>query len=539
LVLAVSSFALAAAGAQAAIPINDPNFSEAPELQLNGLAALAGSSLRLTPAETFTSGTAFSTTEIPTTESFETEFELRMNESNTIGPGTFGFPADGIALVLQNSAAGDTALGNDGGGEGYEGIAPSAEVEFNIYRAPYDPGVPSISLMDEGNPKKYLDIDEWPLSFPLYGETPVLAWVVYNAEKTELSVYAAPWPLSTPERPEKPSVALFTYKVNLELLLGAKAFAGFTAGTGAGDAVQEVCNWQLTLGDESVNSSAINCSAPTPRAPTPTPSLAPATPSLHGSTTQPTCKLVIATASDTCTANVQDSASSGASNPTGTAKFASIAGGVFSADSCNLVATPSSGDASSCSVPFLPPTAPSSPTAITATYSGDGTHASSSGQTHYGSASELGKDIGLSASATLSESGDVVEVPISCLFPCGTAGELSSGSNFSAETASLHSLGRGAAALLFGATVSAAGKHKAVKRIPLGKGTLKLKKAGKSVLKIVLNAAARRALRKALGRTVKGILEVTVRTASGTVVETDKKTVTIRPHAGKTTTKRH
>ena len=61
----------------------------------------------------------------------------------------------------------------------------------------------------------------------------------------------------------------------------------------------------------------------------------------HPSVTQVICNLVIATASDTCTATVADGAATEASNPTGTVAFTSASGGVFSAgNTCSLVSTP-------------------------------------------------------------------------------------------------------------------------------------------------------------------------------------------------------
>jgi hypothetical protein len=513
LALAVCMLGLTAGGAQGALIINYPSFSPAPELQLNESAALVGSSLRLTPAETFKSGSAFSTKKISTTESFETEFELRMDESNTIGPGTLGFPADGIAFVLQSQS--ETALGTKG--LGYEGIQPSVAVEFDIFRNPYDPNVPNVSLLENGNLKKHYETSDTPLSFPLYGDTAVLAWIVYEATKKELSVYAVPWPLNTPE-PEKPEKSLFTYnEIDLSKVFPSalEAFAGFTAGTGAGDAVQEVCGWQLASGTlGGMKLGAANCSVLTPApAPTQGQAAAPAA-SAHASTTRVACSLVISTASNTCTATVTDTATAGASNPTGAVAFASGNGGVFPAgSSCNLAPVSGLTSTSSCSAEFLPPRKAAPSPSLTASYPGDGGHSASSGVSAYVPAEALSKDITFSTRATLSATGGQIEVPVLCHFACGVVGELTSGSSFSAETAA--------------------------KRVPLGKGSLRLGKPGKGVLRVTLNPKARRALRKASGRAVKGILKATTRTASGTVVKVDRKTVTIRPHPGGTKAKHH
>ena len=88
---------------------------------------------------------------------------------------------------------------------------------------------------------------------------------------------------------------------------------------------------------------------------------------LNTTVSQVICNLVIATASDTCTATVADSAATETKNPTGAVSFASAAGGVFPAGStCMLVATPLSANTSSCSVTYLPPAAASAAPAITA-----------------------------------------------------------------------------------------------------------------------------------------------------------------------------
>jgi hypothetical protein len=185
---------------------------------------------------------------------------------------------------------------------------------------------------------------------------------------------------------------------------------------------------------------------------------------------------------------------------------------VFSVgNTCNLVATPNSPDTASCSVQFLPPAGSSRGPAITASYPGDAHHAASSGKTFYPSAGELSGDIELSGNDTLTANGGGVEVPVECKFPCSTSGELISGPDFSSETAKAHK------------------KHKA-RAIVLGTGSLSLSKPGKGTLVIKLNSKAKRTLAKAKGRTVKAVLTVTVHTATGTLVKTDRKTVTIRPH---------
>jgi hypothetical protein len=255
-------------------------------------------------------------------------------------------------------------------------------------------------------------------------------------------------------------------------------------------------------------------------------------PPIHPTVTQVICNLVIATASDTCTATVADAASSGATNPTGTVTFTSASGGVFSAgNTCKLANTPLSSNTSSCAVQFLPPTTPSTAPAITATYSGDSTHNSSSGSTHYGAADELVTLVDLSDAGTI-KSG-TVDVPIDCGFPCTTSGDLLTGPGltglslvFPAQSPVL-------------AYSARHGKKKKKKPTLLGKGTLKLTKAGKGTLIIKLTGKAKRALSHVNKQGVQVTLQVTIDTYNGTLVGTKTERITLRPAKKQSKGKKH
>jgi Bacterial lectin len=504
-----------AARAQAtAVPetISYPSFSAGDEsgLQLNGSATFTSSSLQLTPALDDQSGAAFSRTQIQSAGSFETEFELRMHDSNTLTD--FGFPADGIAFVLQPKS--DEEVGESGGDLGYAGISPSAVVQFDIYPNPYDPyyspekyenreRTPYISFMENGNAEEHLQNSE---VLPWLYEEPVWAWIDYNATTHMLAVYAS-------QTASKPAQPLFEHSVNLVELLGSQyTFAGFTAGTGEGDAVQEILSWQLhSTGETSVEVK----SNPSTTA--------------HGSSTSVSCNLIVATASDTCTATVTDVDVPAAITPTGQVSFSSASGGVFSdGNTCNLAATPGSPDAASCSVQFLPPSGASTAPAITATYGGDPHHGGSSGHTFYASAAELSGDIEFSSNATTSENGSTVTISVDCGFPCSTTGTLSGPDDEpGAGMASFSGLGGDAAVI---AKAKKPGKKKrTAKPIVFGAGSLTLSKPGNGTLVIKLNGKAKLAFKKAKGKPFKAVLEVTVKTANGTLVKTEKLTVTIRP----------
>ncbi len=250
-------------------------------------------------------------------------------------------------------------------------------------------------------------------------------------------------------------------------------------------------------------------------------------PSSHPTVSQVICNLVIATASDTCTATVGDAAPSGSTNPSGTVTFSSANGGLFSlGNTCTLKAT-LPGNTSSCSVQFLPPAKDSTFPAITATYSGDSTHNSSSAQTHYGPASSLAEHVDLSELGTVKPNGEV-EVPFECGFPCEVLGELlgeAAGGAFEA-----------AATRLVGvqALAESAAKHTkkhSHKRRPvlLGKGKVKLTKPGKGKLILKPTRKGRHALIHLTGRSAHLTLKFAVRTLNGTTVVTKRQHVSLRP----------
>jgi hypothetical protein len=248
---------------------------------------------------------------------------------------------------------------------------------------------------------------------------------------------------------------------------------------------------------------------------------------LNPSTTQVICNLEVASASDTCTATVADAATTEASNPTGTVSFASSSGGAFpSANSCTLADTPLSGNTSSCSVTYLPPTSASSAPAITASYGGDSIHAGSSGTTSYPPASELAKDVSLEDIGTIHLSD--VEIPITCEFDCLIDGSLYTGPSL----ASIASVG----SVTLEVATTAGHKHKKSKKPKLlGSGTLKLSKAGKGKLIVKISNKYRHALDSISGK-VHLTLKVTIKTPKGTVVENETLHVTLSP---KKTHKRH
>jgi hypothetical protein len=95
------------------------------------------------------------------------------------------------------------------------------------------------------------------------------------------------------------------------------------------------------------------------------------------SATTVACNFIVATATDTCTATVQDAGSSGRSTPSGSVSWTSTGGGSFTTgSSCSLTPSQVNGvttlGTASCVVQFMPPATTSS--TVTATYIGGPKH---------------------------------------------------------------------------------------------------------------------------------------------------------------------
>ena len=117
-------------------------FAGASDLQLNGGAAITGSSLVLTDGGGGEARSALSMTS-QGVASFDTTFTFTYG--TTVAPN-----ADGMTFAIVNGS--NTAIGGGGGGIGYTGIANSAAVKFDLWDSPT--GTPANSqtgLFTNGN----------------------------------------------------------------------------------------------------------------------------------------------------------------------------------------------------------------------------------------------------------------------------------------------------------------------------------------------------------------------------------------------------
>ncbi|MCY1140029.1 L-type lectin-domain containing protein [Actinoplanes sp. Pm04-4] len=239
--VAALALSIAAAGAPALAADDDPlidypTFKGASKsLDRNGAADLILSSgdkvrqkiLRLTPGGYRQSGSAWATSKLDVTRSFESEFKLYLHHFR---PG-----ADGVAFVVQT--AGPRALGGWGGGLGYRGIKPSLAVEFDTYQNSYDPSRNHLAVVLGGNPDYQEQSAEAPI--PLFGK-PFNARVVYDAEAQLLRVYVKSLSAGSTEQ------LVLEHQINLAEHVGdSEAWIGFTASTGTGLSKQDVYSWTV------------------------------------------------------------------------------------------------------------------------------------------------------------------------------------------------------------------------------------------------------------------------------------------------------
>ncbi|WP_341676748.1 PEP-CTERM sorting domain-containing protein [Niveibacterium sp. SC-1] len=227
----------ASAGHAATITYSD--FSSTAGLQLNGNAAQVGNVLRLTPADFFQSGSAFTSSALglDVDASFSTAFRFRLSNANDFCDGQ-GCGADGFTFVLQTNA---NNVGGSGGGIGYSGIPNSVAVEFDTWN----------NGGDDNNSSNHvgIDLNGSVASVALSEVTEAdmnnggiwSAWVDYNGATDTMEVR-----LALGEAVPRPVSALLSYVVDLTGVLGTSdAFAGFTSGTGGGFADHDILAWQF------------------------------------------------------------------------------------------------------------------------------------------------------------------------------------------------------------------------------------------------------------------------------------------------------
>jgi len=203
-----------------------PGFANSQEsMQFNGSAALDGSGLQLTSSKSFQAGSAFYATPL-NIQSFTTAFAFQLTSPN----------ADGITFTIQN--AGATALGNVGASLGYAPIGKSVAIKFDLHNNAGE-GPNSTGLYIDGALPTVPALDLTGTGINLHNGDSILAQITYDGTNLKLTLTDM----------VNLSVWSHSFAVNIPAAVGSNtAYAGFTGGTGADSAKQEILSWTYAPG---------------------------------------------------------------------------------------------------------------------------------------------------------------------------------------------------------------------------------------------------------------------------------------------------
>ena len=212
---------------QAAATQQLPNFangfSSGAGLVWNGPVTIAGNALQLTDYGLNEANSVYFSTPVGI-QTFNTQFSFQLSKP----------VADGFTFVLQNQ--GTRAVGNHGAGLGYQGMANSFALKFDIhnnagegndstgvYLNGASPTVPATDLTNSGIVFSSGDVIQVQLTY----------------DGTTLTV--------TLTDPTVNAVVTKAYAVNIPKAVGGStAYAGFTAGTGGSSVAPKIESWTYT-----------------------------------------------------------------------------------------------------------------------------------------------------------------------------------------------------------------------------------------------------------------------------------------------------
>jgi len=236
-------------GNQDAYAQSFPDFSDLTGLTLNNDAAQSGTDLRLVPALTGQSGSAFFDSTVGI-EQFTTQFEFELSALGVSDGSDLG--ADGIVFTIQNDAAADAALGTGGGSLGYVGISPSVGVSFDHWINGFDTQE-NISIHSGGSITKLAEA-----AFEFDPDTTYTVWIDYDGITLEIFIS------TTNVKPGAPSL---THVIDIPTTVGSSdAYVGFTASTGAAVGNHDILSWNfVSIVDVDIDikpgsdPSSVNC----------------------------------------------------------------------------------------------------------------------------------------------------------------------------------------------------------------------------------------------------------------------------------------
>ena len=221
------------------------DFSTTTGLTFNGSAAQIGVEAQITPDITTQAGSMWYSTPQPLTAGFDTIFTYRMSAAGT--------PADGMAFVIHNDAAGPAVLGSSGGSLGYSSLnflANSLVIEFDSYaNGEFGESLANrISVHTSGSsintPHEAFSIGEVAAPGPLVDGLTHMARIEYVPGVLNIYIDNLTVPLLSISYDILSGGAhLSGVPVQGLNLPGGTAFAGFTGGTGGLSQSNVILDW--------------------------------------------------------------------------------------------------------------------------------------------------------------------------------------------------------------------------------------------------------------------------------------------------------
>ena len=218
-------------------------------------AVRVGNYIQLTSAIVNRAGAIWYADPLPVISGFKTEFSFRIRsgsnntcEDNSI-PG-----ADGLAFVIQNFMP--YAIGNIGGGIGYDGIPNSVAIEFDTFSNDstqienfFDPNGNHLAVQSNGRlensskhtPKTTLGINTNIIQLKTDG-TVYYSMIIYTEKTKTLEIY-----LDTTREFSEPVLVVNNFDLFnlLKLERGYRAYLGFTSATGCAYETHELLSWYV------------------------------------------------------------------------------------------------------------------------------------------------------------------------------------------------------------------------------------------------------------------------------------------------------
>lgn len=232
-----------------------PNFENPLKIIFVDNAVRVGNYIQLTSAIVNRAGAIWYADPLPVISGFKTEFSFRMRSGSNNKCEDNSLPgADGLAFVIQNFMP--YAIGNIGGGIGYDGIPNSVAIEFDTFSNDstqienfFDPNGNHIAVQSNGrleNSSKHTSKTTLGINtniIPLKTDGTVYYSLIIYTEKTKtLEIY-----LDTSKDFSEPVLVVNNFDLFnlLKLERGYRAYLGFTSATGCAFETHELLSWYV------------------------------------------------------------------------------------------------------------------------------------------------------------------------------------------------------------------------------------------------------------------------------------------------------